>query len=85
MLRLVSLFALFATGLAAPAIAAEDGAKPPAEKKICRRSTPTGSNLPRSVCRTKAEWAASDEAKRKGDIGRDLDEVRNRASGGFGG
>jgi len=31
---------------------------PSKEKKICRRETATGSIMPRSVCRTKAEWNA---------------------------
>lgn len=33
---------------------------PVKEKKLCRREEVTGSIMPRSTCRTKAEWAAID-------------------------
>lgn len=36
--------------------------KPEAEKPICRRETPTGSNFAIKTCHTKAEWAARSAA-----------------------
>jgi hypothetical protein len=55
--------AMFASSL--PLAVAQDAeksdvAKPPKEKKVCRREVATGSMLPHSTCRTKAEWDAID-------------------------
>lgn len=48
--------------LAAPAAAADKKPVDP-NKKVCRRdSSGTGSILPRTVCRTSAEWKYIDEA-----------------------
>lgn len=52
--------------LAAPAIAQQSPSPaatpmPAAEKKTCRRETPTGSFMPgKPVCHTKAEWKEID-------------------------
>lgn len=51
--------------IATQAMAADssDAAKPPKEKKVCRREAVTGSIIgTRSVCHTKAEWEAIDAA-----------------------
>lgn len=40
---------------AAPTVAS---AKPEKVKKVCRRAIDTGSIMPRSTCRTPAEWEA---------------------------
>lgn len=45
--------------VAAPA-AVENVVKPVKEKRVCRRDTDTGSNIPHSICHTKAEWVAID-------------------------
>jgi len=39
---------------------------PAADKPICRREVPTGSNFARRVCHTKAEWASIDGANQRG-------------------
>jgi hypothetical protein len=58
-IRLTALAATLLLSL--PAAAAELTAKPvatpvPAERKICRTETRTGSNMPRRICHTRAEW-----------------------------
>ncbi len=56
-MRLIALIALLS--LSAPAVAQEtSGARPPAEKKICRAIPTTGSIMPKRECHTKAEWDA---------------------------
>ena len=55
---------------AAPAAAPAAPAAPKAvaakgEKKTCKRTTAIGSNVPKSVCRTEAEWAAMDKQGRE--------------------
>ena len=45
---------------ATPTPTAEASATPPAEKKICRTALRTGSNMPRRICHSRAEWAAID-------------------------
>jgi hypothetical protein len=55
---------MFTTLLLATVLQAVPAA-PPApdtEKKVCRRVVATGSIMPRTKCRTKAEWAALDTA-----------------------
>lgn len=37
----------------------------PAEKRVCRRETPAGSNVPMRVCRTQAEIAQAEADARK--------------------
>jgi hypothetical protein len=54
-----------AAAIALPATAQTDTsaptAKPKKEKKICRSEPAmTGSNMARSICKTKSEWAVSD-------------------------
>ena len=44
-----------AVGIARPATG--DG-----DKLVCHRETETGSNFPKKVCHTKAEWAAINDA-----------------------
>ena len=34
--------------------------------KVCKRITPTDSNMPQRICRTKEEWAALDREGQKG-------------------
>ena len=41
-----------------PDVQATPTPKPPAEKKICRTETATGSVMGHRVCHTQAEWAA---------------------------
>lgn len=40
-----------------PAASPEAAAKP--EKKVCKAERSTGSNIPKRICRTKAEWEAA--------------------------
>lgn len=86
----------FAAGCATPApegaakVAAAAPAKPvkvaakedPSDpnRKVCRRSTPTGSNMPQRTCATAAEWD-----KRDADNLRKQDEVNRmiRDKGGI--
>jgi len=46
----------------APAPAATTQEKPKKEKKICRADQRTYSRIPKMVCKTAAEWQASDAA-----------------------
>ena len=67
-MRLVRLTLCLASVALAPAAAiaadpARDAASAPAPakekvKKVCRRAIETGSIMPRSTCRTQAEWEA---------------------------
>lgn len=43
-----------------PAVAAAEA------NRICKRITPTGSNMPQRVCQTPEEWAAVERAGREG-------------------
>jgi hypothetical protein len=53
--------------LAAACASAPDGASGAAQgEKVCKRMTPTGSNMPQSVCRTKDEWAAIEKQGQEG-------------------
>jgi len=61
--KLASLF-LTATLIAAPALAKDAKPENP-NKKVCRRDMETGSIIPTSVCHTRAEWAAIDQAHSK--------------------
>lgn len=71
-----------------PAAAAEPAPQPaaspaPAERKICRMESRTGSNMPRRTCRTRAEWAAL-----AGQNAESTERALNRrsmAGGGLGG
>ena len=48
------------------------------EKKVCRRQIPTGSVMPKTVCRTKAQWEAlTDKAQRDLDRTRDIERSRS--------
>lgn len=53
---------MFTTLLLVSALQAATAPAPDAEKKVCRRVVSTGSIMPRTKCRTKAEWAALDAA-----------------------
>lgn len=63
------LLGLIATASQAgqPAPAPAPAPSPPAaDKPICRREVPTGSNFARRVCHTKAQWASIDGANQRG-------------------
>ena len=63
-----------------PAIAAKDGTS---EKKICKRMPVMGSNFPKTVCSTAAEWAAMDEATRASVDAYDKDRKQGNTQGSF--
>jgi predicted secreted protein len=54
----ITLAAVLAVAVSAPAVAKDDGDKAPAkEKKICRTERTTGSLVAkRRICKTQAEW-----------------------------
>ena len=56
-----------------------DAAAAPAETRICKRVTATGSNLPKRVCATAEEWAALDRKGREG--AEDFDRQRRESVG----
>lgn len=65
--------------VAAPALAQDAGNPAPVEakeKKVCRRVTPTGSIVAKSVCHTKAEWKQIEE-----ENSRNTEAFRNRGKG----
>jgi hypothetical protein len=67
---------VFASLAFAPAAAAPEKAeavKPAKEKKICRRGVATGSIMPKSTCRTQAEWSQVDKQSQD-----DVENFRNR-------
>ena len=71
-------FVLLAAQAATPAPAAQP-TPAPAERKICRSESVTGSIMPaRRVCHTRAEWAAFDAAS-----GRGVDAFRDRPRNGL--
>lgn len=45
--------------------------------RVCKRTTPMGSNLSKSECHTKDEWAAIEKRDQEGvkDFGRALDQT----------
>ena len=53
------------------------------EKKICQRLLPTGSIMPKTVCRTKAEWAAQ-ASSNQGETEHMRDNTTNRTMGQLG-
>lgn len=65
--------------LGAPALAQDDAGSTeakPAERKICREYTPTGSRLGKvKVCKTRAEWEA-DRLQIRGQV----DKTQNQRS-----
>jgi predicted secreted protein len=76
------VLAAVSVAIAAPALAdnSSDAAKPPKDKKVCRREPVTGSIVPfRSVCHTRDEWASIDS-----DNARSVDNTlgNSRPSGG---
>lgn len=76
---LIALAALIAAGPALAQEAAKTAAPTPSpEKKVCRTVMETGSMFGKRTCRTKAEWAAIDEANSAAAQG-----VRDRAHGGM--
>jgi hypothetical protein len=81
MLSIAYVIALAASATV-PTAAVEQGsvpvAKPAKEKKICRRDVATGSIMPRSVCRTRAEWDAL-TAQGQTDLDRARDDQQSRA------
>lgn len=81
MLRSVVLAGLFLalapnTAVAQDAGGAEAAPKAP-EKKICRRSTATGSVMAKVTCHTKAEWDAI-SARSQSDLERQINQERAR-------
>lgn len=56
------MIAFVLSGALAAALQAAPAPAPVVEKPVCRRETPTGSNMSRRVCHTKAEWNAIDVA-----------------------
>ena len=56
-------------------------ATPAAEKPICRREVPMGSNMMRKTCHTRAEWARID-GENAGAGERALGQRVNRPGGG---
>jgi hypothetical protein len=85
MLSLVYLIALSAVDVPATSTPTQAAATAK-EKKICRREMKTGSMMPRSTCRTKAEWdaeVARSEANREllGRRGKTTGVVNGSAAG----
>ena len=79
------VFAFTAACLAftsASAQQAAPAAAPVKEKKVCRREMETGSIMPKSTCRTKAEWAAIDQAN--ADAADKFGDTRRRSGSGTG-
>lgn len=83
MFRLAMLAVVLAATPSVPAYA-QDAAPAAAEpapnkdKKVCRRQVATGSVMPKSVCRTVAEWDRLTE-KGKGDLERHQNMERSRS------
>lgn len=50
---------------AATAAAAAPAAPAEADRKICKNEKPVGSQIPKRICKTAAEWEADREAARK--------------------
>jgi hypothetical protein len=71
---------LFAALVAVPLQAAPGPAPSPspatADRPICRREVPTGSNFAKKVCHTRADWAAIDDANAR-NAGSALDNRRS--------
>ena len=67
----VILLSACAGGQAVPP--AGEQAAPAGDGQICRRITPTGSNMAKSECATAAEWAEFDRESREG-----VDEMTRR-------
>jgi hypothetical protein len=56
-----------ALGACAAAPAPEAGVQEVAsDERVCKRITPTGSNMPQRVCQTAEQWAAAERAGRQG-------------------
>ncbi len=53
------------------------------EKKICRSMPVMGSNFPKRVCSTQAEWEAFDERSRESVDAYDKDRKAGNTQGGF--
>ena len=63
---LAGVFAAVTLIAAAGAMPGQESPQPnPAEKRVCRSAMPTGSVVPKRVCRTKAEWARIDAGNAK--------------------
>jgi hypothetical protein len=72
---------------AAPAQVAASGPaaapKDASEEKICKRMVVMGSNFPKRVCSTAAEWAAMDAATRTSVDAFDKDRRQGNTQGSF--
>jgi len=89
-IRFAAAFALFASALAAPGIAAAQAsdsatteqadAKPEKEKKVCRRVIDTGSVMPKRVCVTASQAAAQE---RQAEL--EADRRRSQSGSSIGG
>lgn len=66
-MRFVVTIALVAFAAACATSAPGDGnsAASAAEKKSCKRTMVTGSNVPKNICHTEEEWAAIDKQGRE--------------------
>ncbi len=70
--------ALMIACLSAPLLAADaDQAalESKKEKRVCRESTPTGSRLPKRICRPKSEWEEIDRVTQE-DADREVSRVQ---------
>jgi hypothetical protein len=86
MFRHAMLAVVLAATPAVPALADDNTpaaaeAAPDKSKKVCRRQVTTGSVMPKSVCRTVAQWEALTE-KAKSDLDRTRDMERSRSTVG---
>jgi predicted secreted protein len=81
----ITLAAVLAVAVSAPALAKDDGDKAPVkEKKICRTEKVTGSLVAkRRICMTKAEWdkLAMETKKDLEDIQRNGNAIPRTAGG----
>ncbi|MDP3737614.1 MAG: hypothetical protein Q8R02_09505 [Hyphomonadaceae bacterium] len=62
-----------------PAVALQDAS----EKKICKRMAVMGSNFPKTVCSTAAEWAAMNAAAHESVDAYDKDRKQGNTQGSF--